>query len=261
MDAIINPASISSLKIFSGFVHGFSPRYFKTPEGKTEDLLLGRIDDIGNVREHREEFLRTLAIKTDQVFLLKQTHGDRVYVLDDPEKTEADVAKEEGDAIVTHLVDKPLGVLTADCIPIVLYDPVRHVAGAVHAGRKGTEKRILSGTLEVFRDVYGSRIQDICIGMGPGIGGCCYEVDEHCVEPFRENYPDWKCFAKKAPGKKYRIDLFGANEQDAKEAGVPKANIDRSWECTSCSNHRWYSYRREGKTGRLMTISMLGQKI
>ena len=96
--------------------------------------------------------------------------------------------------------------------------------------------------------------------MGPGIGGCCYEVDETCIEPFRRAYPEWKSFVKLSPGNKGWIDLFTANELDAKEAGVPLKNIFRLWECTSCSNHRWYSYRSEGETGRLMTIAMLGQK-
>lgn len=260
MDKVIKPASISFFKKFSGFVHGFSPRYFETREGNKNDLRPGRSDDPNCIKEHRQWFLQTLGLDTDQVFLLKQVHGARVYVLDDPEKSAADVARVEADAIVSHLEGKPLGILTADCIPVVLFDPVRNIAGAIHAGRKGIEKRILSRTLEALREVYGCRVRDILLGMGPGIGGCCYEVDEPCIEPFRQAYPEWKRFVKISPGNKYWMDLFTANEQDAKDAGIPLKNIFRLGECTSCSNHRWYSYRREGETGRLMTIAMLGQK-
>lgn len=261
MDAFIKSVSIPALKSFSSLVHGFSPRNYFTREGEQRDLLLGKHDDENLSLEHRRWFLRSLSIKnTDQVFILKQTHSSRVYVLDDLKKTETAVASEEADAIITHLTERPLGVLTADCVPIIIYDPVLHVTGVVHAGRKGTQMRILSQTLGVLRSVYGCRAHDIRLGMGPGIGGCCYEVDETCIEPFRQTYPAWKKFVKKPRGNKFMIDLFSANKLDAEDAGILPENIFRSGDCTACATHLWYSYRREGTAGRLLTISMLGRK-
>ena len=262
MDAFINPVSIQLLKNFQALVHGFSPRNFIGPDGEQIELILGRHDDENCSRRHRQWYLRSLSIKkTDQVFILKQIHSDRIYVLEDPEKTESDIAGEEADAIITHLIERPLGVLTADCVPIIIYDPVLHVTGVVHAGRKGTQMRILSKTLDRMRNIYGCLPDNLKLGMGPGIGGCCYEVDEPCIEPFRQNYPLWNQFIKKSDADKYRIDLFSANEQDALDAGIIAGNIARSGDCTACANHLWYSYRREGKTGRILTISMLNQII
>lgn len=261
MDAFINPVSIRPLKIFPALVHGFSPRYFYTRDGEKTELLLGKHADDNSSARHRQWFLRSLSIdKTDQVFILNQTHSDRVYVLDDVEKTESDIADEEADAIVTHLTDRPLGVLTADCLPIIIYDPVLHVTGVTHAGRKGTQARILSKTLDRMRDVYGCQSKNIKLGMGPGIGGCCYEVDGPCIEPFRLAYPLWKRFVKNSAPGKFKLDLLSANEQDANDAGILSENIFRSGDCTACANHLWYSYRREGVTGRILTLSMLAAR-
>ena len=139
MDEFTKPVSIWALKNFSALVHGFSQRNFISSEGEKKELLLGKYDDENCSLQHRQWFLQSLCIKnTEQIFLLKQTHSDRVYVLEDADKAEADVAGEEADALITHLTNRPIGVLTADCIPIIIYDPVLHVTGAVHAGRKGT---------------------------------------------------------------------------------------------------------------------------
>jgi YfiH family protein len=253
--------SIKMLKIFSSLTHGFSQRKFHNPEGEECDLLLGKFDDKNNSIQHRKWFLNSLSIKNiDQIFILNQTHSDRVFVLDDSEKIEKEVANENADAIITHLTDKPIGVLTADCVPIILFDPIKHITGVVHAGRKGTQQRILSKTIKMMNKTYGCALSHINIGIGPAIGGCCYEVDKPCIEPFINNFSQWKQFVQKAPGDKFMLDLITANEFDALEAGVLPENIERSGHCTSCENHLWYSYRREGTTGRILTVSMLQRK-
>lgn len=206
---------------------------------------------------HRKIFLQSLGVEADEVYLVKQVHGDRVYVLDDPALSSNDIAGFEADAIVTRLLGKPVGVLTADCIPVIVYDARLHVIGVVHAGRKGTAENILSKTVGVLRDTYGSHPENIFMAMGPGIGGCCYEVDEICVKPFKEKFRGWEGFVKKSAGGKFRLDLFLANEEDGLNAGIRPENIFRSRECTACRVDRFFSYRKEGKTGRLLTVAML----
>jgi YfiH family protein len=255
------PETIKLLKNFSSLTHGFSQRKFINPNGEECDLLLGKFADKNNSSQHLKWFLNSLSIKnSDQIFILNQTHSDRVFVLDDLEKTENEVRREDADAIITHLTDKPIGVLTADCVPIILFDPVYHITGVIHAGRKGTQKRILSKTIAVMNSTYGCESADIKMGIGPAIGGCCYEVDKFCIDPFINGYPQWENFVKDASAGKFMLDLITANEYDALDAGILSENISRSGHCTSCDNHRWYSYRREGTTGRILTLSMLHPK-
>lgn len=253
--------TINLLKIFPSLTHGFSQRKFLNSEGEECDLLLGKFNDKNNSLLHRKLFLNSLSIKnSDQIFILNQTHSDRIYVLDDNKKTEKNIANEDADAIITHLLDRPIGVLTADCVPIILFDPVNNITGVVHAGRKGTQKRILSKTIAEMNAFYGCSASNIKMGIGPAIGGCCYEVDESCIEPFRKDYPQWKQFVKVAQADRFLLDLITANKQDALDSGIMAENIAQSDHCTSCENHLWYSYRREGKTGRILTVSMLNQK-
>ena len=260
MKNFVRPFAIKELKIIPSLVHGISPRHFETASGEKSALLLGQSGSSGSSPQHREWFLRSLNIESDEVFLARQIHGDRVYALDDVSISADELAAIEADAIVTRLTGKPIGILTADCIPIIVYDTRLHVVGTIHAGRKGTAENILSKTIRVLRDAYGSRPENILMGMGPGIGGCCYEVDDPCIEPFRQKHKEWASFVKPSSGDKYQLDLFRANEEDGLGAGILRKNIFRSGECTSCLNESFFSYRREGKTGRILTLAMLRRR-
>ncbi|MFQ5450520.1 MAG: peptidoglycan editing factor PgeF [Nitrospinaceae bacterium] len=257
MNAGIHSLFIDLLKKKSGLVHAFSSRHRGKENGEKEELVFSRQPQSDVERRHRRWFLRSIGIDDEEVFLPRQVHGDRVYVLKDPMDSPEQVASVEADALVTHLLNRPIGVLTADCVPIVLYDSRLHVAGVIHAGRKGTSKNIFSKTIAALHKEYGSRVEHIFAGMGPAIGGCCYEVDEACVEPFRKNYPQWQKFAAPSSGKKFMLDLFQANEEDARAAGLNPHHLARLGLCTSCENHRFYSYRREGSAGRMMSVAML----
>ena len=98
------------------------------------------------------------------------------------------------------------------------------------------------------------------MALGPAIGGCCYEVEDSCIEPFREQFMGWEKFVTANSSGRFMLDLLKANEVDAVEAGILKENIHRSGECTSCNNDRWFSYRKEGTTGRIVSLVMLREK-
>ncbi len=249
--------SIDGFSYFPRLVHAFSPRSFERENGLHEELSLGRKSDSRSSAQHRQWLLENLNIDSKELFFVKQVHGDRVFVLDDPQKSADQVEREEADALITHLTEKPIAVLTADCVPVILYDPEKHVAGAIHAGRKGTQKSIVSKTISMLSKAYGSNPQDVVMALGPAIGGCCYEVDEPCVEPFRQNYRGWEGFVTANSRSRFMLDLLKANAMDAERAGISKENIHRSGECTSCNNDRWFSYRREGTTGRIVSLAML----
>ena len=219
--------------------------------------MLGRKADPGSSEQHRKLLLENLNIGAQEIYFLKQVHGDRVWVLDDPEQSPEKVEQEEADALITHLTEKPIAVLTADCVPVILYDPKKHVTGVIHAGRKGTQMSIVSKTIAMLSRVYGSRAGDVAMATGPAIGGCCYEVDEPCIEPFRNNYQAWESFVTPCSPGRFMLDLLKANEADGFRAGILRENIHRFGECTSCHNDRWFSYRREGTTGRIVSLAML----
>jgi len=165
---------------------------------------------------HMRRFLRSLGANKDEVFLVRQVHGDAVYNLRDASSPPAQATEILADAIITQRIDMPIGILTADCIPIVVYDPRLHVAGVIHAGRKGTAQRIVSKTIAAMQKFYGSEPQDILAGMGPGIGVCCYEVSADSIAPFKKLYPDWNGFVRALPADKFMLDLFSANTEDAR---------------------------------------------
>jgi len=252
--------TIDSFSFFPRLVHAFSPRSFEREKGVHEELLLGRKADPRSSQQHRQLLLENLNIDSKEIFFVKQVHGDRVFVLDDPQKSADQVEQEEADALITHLTEKPIAVLTADCVPIILYDPVNHVAGVIHAGRKGTQMSIASKTISTLSMVYGSRPKDVVMALGPAIGGCCYEVEDLCIAPFRENCRGWENFVTANSQSRFMLDLLKANEMDGARAGISKENIHRSGECTSCNNDRWFSYRREGTTGRIVSLAMLREE-
>jgi YfiH family protein len=260
MEFSLKTHSIDSFSHFPHLVHAFSPRSFEKEEGVREELLLGRKTDPRSSQQHRQLFLENLNIDSKELFLVKQVHGDRVFVLDDPQKSVDQVEQEEADALITHLTEKPIAVLTADCVPVILYDPEKHVVAVIHSGRKGTQSRIISKTISILSGSYGCHPKNVVMALGPAIGGCCYEVEDPCIIPFREHFQGWKEFVTGNSQGRFMLDLLKANEADGVEAGITKENIHRLGECTSCNNDRWFSYRKEGATGRIVSLAMLRKK-
>jgi len=105
--------------------------------------------------------------------------------------------------------------------------------------------------------VYGCRPAELVVGFGPAIGGCCYEVGEDCVQPFKELFPDDKGWLRFGPSGKYFLDLIAVNKIEGEKAGLLPENIFSMDHCTCCSTRNLYSYRREGETGRILTTIML----
>ena len=257
MENFLKTHSIDKFLDFPHLLHAFSPRGFDRGNGVYQELLLGRTADSKVSQQHRQLLLESLNIESKDLFLVHQVHGDRVYILDNPERSSGEVEQIEADALVTDLMEKPIAVLTADCVPVILYDPEKHVAGVIHAGRKGTQMNIVSKVISVFVKTYGSCPESLRLAFGPAIGRCCYEVDDSCIEPFRHTYPDWRSFVTPNAEGGFMLDLLKANESDALNGGLLQENIHYSGECTSCHNDRWFSYRREGTTGRILSLVML----
>ena len=186
-----------------------------------------------------------------------QTHSDNIKVITQKETKGWEGlsdAIEDCDALVTDLRGVVLCILTADCVPILLYDRQKEVVAAIHAGWKGTKAQIASKTVQKMIEHYGCNPEEIMAGIAPSIGRCCYEVGEEVAEHFFDT-PEG--FTKK--GEKYMLDLPFINKQQLLATGLKEENIEMSHICTACDTERFFSYRKEqGCTGRFM--SMIGLK-
>jgi len=186
-----------------------------------------------------------------------QTHSDNIKIITQKETRgweNLSDAIENCDALITDVKGVVLCILTADCVPILLYDRQKEVVAAVHAGWKGTKAHIASKTVQKMIEHYGCNPEEIMAGIAPSIGRCCYEVGEEVAEHFFDT-PEG--FTKK--GEKYMLDLPLINKQQLLASGLKEENIEMSHICTACDTERFFSYRKEqGCTGRFM--SMIGIK-
>ena len=287
-------------------VHGFSTRLGGSSRAYGRGSLnLGFTpdDSCAAVKRNRAAFLREIGACGDgrirpsglpklrstwPLITLRQIHSDLIHCIDaipEPRVTGEMTGEMTGDGLITATPGLLLAIQTADCLPVVLVDAKRHVAGVFHAGWRGTVKRIVEKGVGEMRRCFGSRPRDLKAAIGPGIQGCCYEVGEevrikfesqfaygaslfHEVkesDPVRDKYPLLFLTAR-APGhsdlpKKIFLDLVEANRQQLLDAGVPKKNIEASPLCTNCRPDLLFSYRAErGKTGRLMAAAGIRER-
>jgi YfiH family protein len=185
-----------------------------------------------------------------------QVHGDHVHVATKTLDHGWDNSNPDlkADAMVTHLPGVVLTILTADCAPILLYDPIHQAIGAIHAGWRGTQQEIVRKTIEKMGELYGTDPAGLIVGIGPAIGGCCYEVGAEVADHFTD-YP--KALSAKKNGK-YLLDTKQVNAEQLMALGVPEKQIEISPVCTMCEHERFFSYRaRPGEAGRFMSCISL----
>jgi len=186
-----------------------------------------------------------------------QTHSSNIQIIETSQArgwSSLEDAIENCDALITNQKNIMLTILTADCVPILLLDPVKNVVAAVHAGWRGTQQEIVFKTVETMKKTFNSNPKNILAGIAPSIGRCCYEVDWSVAQHFEkiEN-------AYTQQNDKYRLDLPLINQTQLLQAGLLKRNIEMSNVCTACEVEHYFSYRKErGCSGRFM--SMIGLK-
>jgi YfiH family protein len=160
------------------------------------------------------------------------------------------------DILTTTERGVPLAIFTADCLAIVLYDPVAQVLGLAHVGWRGTVRRATQAAVRSIceRGGVASRLR---VAIAPSIGPCCYEVDEPVTGEFARTFGGrWTAWGAPASNGHVMLDLWAANEALLREAGVAPASIDNPRLCTACHPELLYSYRK-GNRGRLVTLAAL----
>lgn len=199
----------------------------------------------------------------DAFVMVKQVHGDDILIIDKPVDNmrvfAEQSAQKECDAIITNQRNLGIGVISADCLPALLYDPVQSVIASVHAGWRGTIKGILPKVVYRMIEQFNCRPEDILAGIGPVIGSCCYTVGEAVTEPLKEINPAWNRFLKPLENGKSRLDLAALNTAQIEEAGLLREHIFSLGLCTSCNEELFPSYRRDGiGTGRIISGIIMG---
>lgn len=279
--------------------HGFSTRtggVSKCYGGNALNLGVTEEDTRDAVQRNRELFFRAIGAAEDKTkgpsttaakaaasarddraavwpsVAMKQVHSSIVHHVSKLPETPL-----AGDGLITREPKIVLTVRTADCIPVLIVDPVERAVGAFHAGWRGTLARIVEKGVGEMRRAFGSQAENLRAAIGPGIHRCCYEVAEEFKEkfasqfsytdalfedvfssdPVREKYPllfmNMRAPGHGAPPCKLHLDLVEANRRQLLDAGVSAKNIWISDLCTSCRTDLLFSHRKEqGKTGRMV---------
>jgi len=265
-------------------VHGFSTRPGGASELAAGSRKAERVLNLGftdwDSREHvldnRAKFFHAIGADKMRVVTLRQIHSDIAHLASAAIAQSSETP--QGDALLTREPGLLLVVQTADCVPILLADTKRRAVAAIHAGWRGTLRRIAAKTLGRMQMEFGTRPEDVTAALGPGIGRCCYEVGSDVARDFHaqfpnarewfdgpfdalasgENDPNWlPWLTMKPPGHqppllRAHLDLIAANRAILAEAGVAPRRISSSGFCTACRKDLFFSYRREHTTGRLM---------
>ena len=228
--------------------HCFTTRLGGVSSGHLASLNIGthRGDDPENVRRNYEILAEGLGFDIEKLVLTHQTHTDRVLQVGPEEYGAGLTAPElpECDALITNVPGTVLVVFTADCTPILLYDPVTGAVGAAHAGWRGTAAGIGAKTVQAMCNAYGCKAENIRAAIGPNIAQCCFETNRDVPEAMLASLgTDADSFIRQK-GEKYYVNLKEMTALWLKRAGV--GNIEISDTCTACNTDLFWSYRRVG---------------
>lgn len=180
------------------------------------------------------------------LILLDQMQQDQILLLKGPVITLPSPL--EYDALITNSPNAFLGIQTADCLPIFVVDQKKRVIAAIHAGRQGTALHITTKVLKKMAEVFGCVSGDLLITLGSSIGPCCYEIDEKVFKS------KWEPFATSSGAGKWMLDLAQINIAQMKSEGIKEEQISWINLCTHCHSDLFFSYRKEGRTGRQLSF-------
>jgi polyphenol oxidase len=248
-----------------GFLNGFSTRVGGASPMPAHALNLAGFneDTAENILENRRRFLKLFPNESREWALAGcwQVHGSDVRLVNNlAEAQPAEDARGDTiycDAIASNASGVLAGVKTADCVPILIGDPVTSAFAAIHAGWRGTLAEVATKALERMSAAYDTRPHDVRVAIGPAAGACCYEVGTDVIDPFRTKFPDHEIL-RETRANHACIDIVKSNREQLISAGVAAKRINIAPLCTMCRTDLFFSYRREkslhGKVGRLMSV-------
>jgi polyphenol oxidase len=241
----------------AAITHGFSTRIGGVSQHRYASLNVG--GRWGDAPEAVTENLRRIAslaeFELDQLVRVRQVHGAEVLAAHEVD------AESEADAIWCARAHpgpaKVVGVMTADCVPILICDRDASVVAAVHSGWRGTAANIAARTVEILREQGGVAPEQLLAAIGPCIEVSAFEVGEEVAEPFTKHF-DGR-FVARSFGEKPHVDLVGCVRAQLQEAGIPATQIERVGACTHANPGLYFSYRRDG-AGIGQHLSLIGMR-
>jgi hypothetical protein len=238
-----------------GIPHGVITRRGGVSPAPWKSLNVGGTvgDDADRVRENRLRAFGAFGLPLDSAFDVWQVHSAEVIVAEAPRGAQAIV---QADAILTRRRGVTLFMRFADCVPILLYDPIKEAVGLVHAGWLGTARRTAQAAVRRMAEAFGSRPEDLVAGIGPSIGPDHYPVREDVVSRIRESLGAAAEPHLHAHDGRIHLNLWSATRALLEEDGVRR--IEEAQICTACSVEDWFSHRAEGgTTGRFGAVLAL----
>ncbi|MBE0450079.1 MAG: peptidoglycan editing factor PgeF [Clostridia bacterium] len=259
-------------------IHGITTRLGGVSTGPYSSMNTGLFGDDyrDNVLENIRRALTELGTDSKIIILAQQVHSENVVIIDEKtnfesmEKVELENTPLEGfemyisavtDGLMTNRKDVLLVTFYADCVPLILYDPVKHVVATVHSGWVGTAKAIGVEAVRKMVSVYGSSESDIRIGIGHSAGICCYEIGDDVIDALKMKFSvdSLRDFVIPKRYGKYMIDLKEANAKLLRDAGILQKHLEIDSDCTICNPEKYHSHRRAkgGKRGMMSAIVQL----
>ena len=243
--------------------HGISSRLGGTSSHPftSLNLALHTGDKDKQVLANRLLFCKAVGVVADDIVTAEQIHTDRILVVTKEHIGKGAKKYSESigatDALITNAPGIPLMLCFADCVPVLIVDPVQRVIGIAHAGWKGTLDKIAQKTISAMQTHFGTIPQQCLVGIAPSIGPCCYEVDDVVINRLKRQFDNWEQFVR--PNKeKWYLDLWQANRIQLEQIGVQSNNIVVSKVCTACNKELFFSYRGDnGCTGRMGAVIVL----
>ena len=240
--------------------HAFTTRQGGVSGGIFESLNLGVLlgDNPDHVAENYQRAITALNMPLDRLVRSRQVHRDDVLIADTSHTLDLfDPIPYDADGLITNIPNLPLMIYTADCIPVLLHDPVGGAVGAVHCGWRSTVMDIAGKAVRMMGENYGSKPTDIHAAIGAGISLCCFETGEDVCNGVLSALGNDKFIFPKENGK-YMIDLKGVVRELLIRSGLSLENIDTNPECTVCLHDKYWSHRyTKGQRGIQAAVIML----
>ena len=248
---------VAAWEAASGLRHGFLDRNGGNSQGAFASLNVSFSvgDDPQAVKDNYCAMKGAVGMAGTRMVTMRQRHGDHVIDVAEPCKDAGD-----GDAMVTEAPGVFLGVLTADCVPIICWakTPRRRLAAVIHAGWRGTLAGVAAKTVRHIESRYGTGPEELWCALGPAIGSCCYEIGPDVSEPLIGAWGgNAEASLEQRDGNTY-LDLRRLNAALLAAAGVPEHRIASVGPCTACNPAGFFSYRRESRTGGGVTGRQAG---
>lgn len=237
--------------------HCFTTRKGGVSTGSFAELNMSwtRTDSTDNTRRNYEIAAAALAIDPANMVIVDGDHGTNIKPIDASHKGRGLYTEWHGDKFDGMSTASPgvaLCTIHGDCTPIFVLDTANKAICMAHSGWRGTVNGMPGKCVTTMQERFNSRLEDLLVGVGPCIGGCCFEVDEDVAQQFAEAFPHAGCVSEGGQAGKYLVDMATATAWQLFETGLPPANATFANMCTCCDSEHFHSFRRDGRMGGSM---------